>query len=130
MGILTKEVQVKPTGKMIKYYRDKGYDAEYKKLLIVKVEDLPEHSDKMVDVLCDYCGKQIFSVRYHAYNQEKIHINKHACKSCWQKKAEDVIMKKYGVTNLFYLKDIQEKREKTMMTRYGVLIPLQSGEIK
>lgn len=28
--ILTKEVEVKPTGKMLKYYRDKGYDAKYK----------------------------------------------------------------------------------------------------
>ena len=39
--LLTKEVEVKPRGKMIQYYKDKGYDAKYSQPLIVKVEDLP-----------------------------------------------------------------------------------------
>ena len=31
--LLTKEVEVKPTGKMIQYYKDKGYDARHNELL-------------------------------------------------------------------------------------------------
>lgn len=42
MGILTKEIEVNPSGKMIKYYQEKGYDAKYHELLMVKVEDLPK----------------------------------------------------------------------------------------
>lgn len=40
--ILTKEVEVKPSGKSIQYYRDLGYNAEYHKPLMVNVEDLPK----------------------------------------------------------------------------------------
>lgn len=33
--LITKEVEVKPTGKMIQYYRDKGYNAKYNEQLFV-----------------------------------------------------------------------------------------------
>ena len=49
--ILTKEVEIKPTGKCIQYYRDKGYDAVHLKPIMVKVEDLPENSHVKVEVL-------------------------------------------------------------------------------
>lgn len=128
--LLTKEVEVKPTGKMIKYYRDKGYDAKHKQLMVIKVEDLPEGSFIPVDVLCDYCKKEIFSIRYYYYCKEAEYINKHACRNCWQKKAEEVVIMKYGVKNVAKLKEIQEKREKTLQERYGVSNPLKSEEIK
>lgn len=38
--LITKEVEVNPSGKSIQYYRNLGYDAKYHEPLIVKVEDL------------------------------------------------------------------------------------------
>lgn len=41
--LITKEVEVKPTGKMIQYYRDKGYNAKYNEpfyVLSMMVEDM------------------------------------------------------------------------------------------
>lgn len=130
MGILTKEVEVKPTGKMIQYYKNKGYDAKYKQPLIVKVEDLPKSSFMPVSILCDYCKEEVFSTTYHHYNEESRHISKHACKNCWQKKNEEVVMMKYGVKSVSQVEEFQKKREQTLQANYGVPVPLKSKEIK
>lgn len=128
--LLTKEVEVIPSGKNIKYYKDLGYDSKCHVPLMVKVEDLPKSSNKYVEVLCDYCNKETFSIRYHDYNKEKRHIDKHACKNCWLRKLEDVNLIKYGVKNTFQLKGVQEKCKASIKSRYGVSNPLQSKEIK
>ena len=57
--ILTKEVEVRPTGKMIQYYKDLGYNAKYQQPLIVKVEDLSKGSYVNIEVLCDFCKETI-----------------------------------------------------------------------
>lgn len=86
MGIITKEVEVKPSGKMIKYYREKGYNAEYHKPIMVKVEDLPEKSNVKIQVLCDYCEKEIISVEYNKYLNSLKTLDKYSCKNCKRKK--------------------------------------------
>jgi very-short-patch-repair endonuclease len=130
MGILTKEIEVRPRGTMIKYYRDKGYDANYNQPLIVKVEDLPNSSFIRVDVLCDYCKKEIFSTTYHHYNEGAKHIDKHACKNCWSKKQEEVVNMKYGVKSVSQLKEVRDKQVETILNVYGVKNISQSKEIK
>ena len=55
--LLTKEVKVKPTGKMIQYYIDKGYDAKCNQPLIIKIEDLSICSTALIEATCDYCEK-------------------------------------------------------------------------
>ena len=51
--LLTKEVEIKPTGKMIKYYKDKGYNAKHNQPLIVKIQDLSMCSTILVESKCD-----------------------------------------------------------------------------
>lgn len=130
MGILTQEVEVKPRGAMIKYYREKGYDANYNQPIIVKVEDLPKSSFIRVDILCDYCRKEIFSTTYHHYNEEMKHINKHACRNCWSKKQTEVVETKYGVKGVSQLKEVRDKQIKTTLNVYGVSNISQSQDIK
>lgn len=67
--VLSKIVDVVLTSRNIIYYESKGYDIlrklnRYKKLTVprgstlqVKVEDLQEHSNVLVDWKCDRCGK-------------------------------------------------------------------------
>lgn len=37
MGIITKEVEVIPSGRNIKHYKDKGYEVKWREPLMVKV---------------------------------------------------------------------------------------------
>lgn len=55
--LLTKEVEIIPSKRTIKYYRNLGYNAEYNQPLIVKINDLQNGSAIKVDVLCDICLK-------------------------------------------------------------------------
>ncbi len=130
MGIITKEVEVKPSGKMIKYYRNKGYNAEYHKSLMVKVEDLPEKSNVKIQVLCDYCKKEIISVEYNKYLRSLKNLDKYSCKDCKRKKEKEIFISKYDVYTPFQLIDVQEKSKKTLLTKYGVDNALKSPEIK
>lgn len=127
--LLTKELEVIPSGKTIKYYKDKGYDAKYHEPLTIDVKDLPSGSHTMVDVLCDYCQNEIFSVTYYDYNKEAKTINKHACKNCIGKKIKDVNIKKYGVNSVSQLDYVKDKRRKTFIDKYGAETPLQNKKI-
>lgn len=118
--LLTKEVEVRPTGKMIQYYKNLGYDAKHKQPLMVKVKDLPEHSDKMVDILCDYCEKEIISMKYSDYTKGAKNIEKHACKNCRYEKIKEVTKKLYNTDNIGSLIEFQEKKRNTVLARYNV----------
>lgn len=128
--ILTKEVEVKPRGKMIQYYRDKGYDAKYNQPLIVNVSDLSKRGCCIkIDVLCDMCKQNTMSVRYVDYYST---INKYGCYVCRdcsfirQKQHE---IEQYGKVFL-QTEEFKEKSKRTLLNHYGVENPLQSEEIK
>lgn len=117
--LLTKEVEMKPTGKMVQYYRNKGYKAQFKMPLIIKVEDLSCSSNIHVDVICDYCGT-VCHPRYVSYcNSIKID-GTYACKHCVIHKAEKTMFVKYGVTNYSSTQECREKVANTLMSRYGI----------
>ena len=128
--LITKEVEVRTTGKMIRYYQDRGYNAEYNTLLIVKVEDLPNRSNVMVSAICDYCG-ELYETRYaDYYDATSGFVCKCACKVCAVKKHRDVIIKNYGVDNVSKLDEVKEKKRQTTFEHYGVYNPRQSLEVQ
>ena len=118
--ILTKEVELKPTGKSIGYYRSLGYDAKCRMPLLIKIEDLPEHSDAIIEVLCDYCNKNIVSMKYSSYTKGAKNVEKHACESCRYEKIKEVTKKLYGVECIGSLPETKEKRDKTILKRYNI----------
>lgn len=128
--LLTKEVEVRPTGKMIQYYKDKGYDAYHLKPIMVKIEDLSEKSNVYVDVLCDYCNNEILHIKYVTYRRGIGNINKYACKNCSQKKLEDVLYALYGVKNSSQVSNASEKKIKTCIEKYGVVHHSMTNEYK
>lgn len=151
MPILTKEVNVKVNSKTIKYYESLGYKIpmkkasynvrkttgkeyvyDFSKTFIVKIDDLQKNSDIKIEVLCDYCHKEIFTMTYYQYTQRTKEINKISCKNkeCYTQKAKEVSLLRYGVDNYAKTKECHEKMELTMMKLYGVKNPLQSLEIK
>lgn len=71
---------------MLKYYRDKGYDAKYKRPLFVNVNDLPDNSNIKIEVLCDYCKENVVYVRYADYTRRIKETDKIACLNCYPKR--------------------------------------------
>lgn len=152
--LLTKEIEVRPNGKMIQYYKNKGYDAKHNQPLMVRIEDLSKSSTMLVETTCDYCGKLKKPIKYVNYNKEtKNGTEKCCCLNCAHIKQEEVMIKKYGyghamqnpemkkliqTTNLEKYgsispcgnSEIREKQKKTNLEKYGVEYPSQSQDIK
>lgn len=129
MGITTKEVEVIPTGKMIKYYKDKGYDARYKQPLIVKVEDLSEKSSVRVAVTCDYCSEEC-NPRYVAYCDSVEADGTYACKHCTIYKTQKRLFEKFGCKSALQVPEIMKKLQQTNITKYGSVSPSGNEEVK
>lgn len=123
--ILTKEVEVKPTGRMLTYYRNKGYDAKYNQPLSVKVNDLLDNSNVKIEALCDYCKENVLHVRYADYTKRIRETGKIACLDCSPKKAKETSLLRYGVENYAQTKECRVKMENTMESRYGVKYAFQ-----
>lgn len=123
--ILTKEVEVKPTGRMLTYYRNKGYDAKYNQPLSVKVNDLLDNSNVKIEALCDYCKENVLHVRYADYTKRIRETGKIACLDCSPKKAKETNLLRYGVENYAQTKECRVKMENTMESRYGVKYAFQ-----
>ena len=120
MGIITKEVEIKPTGKMIQYYKDKGYDVKYGQSLIIKIEDLSKGSHLKIDVLCDMCHKNKMTVKYETYNRVVRETGSYVCKECSQEKRYRTNQKKYGVSIASKSNIVKEKMKQTNLKIYGV----------
>ena len=119
MGLLSKSVKLFPTGKIIAYYKEKGYDAKHMQELEVKIEDLSLCSTILVDVVCDYCG-QTRQMKYVDYNaQTKNGTEKCCCLNCAHLKQEETMIKKYGHKTPIQIPEIKEKIQKTNMEKYG-----------
>lgn len=129
MGIITQEVEIKPRGKMIQYYRDKGYDANYNKSIIVKVEDLPIASHICVDAQCDIC-KDIHNIKYKDYNKIITNGNYYCCYKCSSIKAIETNKVRYGCNNAMQNKDVYKKQSETLKMHYGVNTPLKNEDIR
>lgn len=128
MGILTKEVEVRPTGKMIQYYKDKGYDAKYCQPLVVKIDDLPRKSFVVVQALCDMCKEKIMHIRYADYNKSIDNTGSYVCRTCSYIKKEQTNISRYG-NNYVKTEEFKEKRKNTYLNKFGVENPMQNKEI-
>lgn len=129
--LLTKEVEIRPTGKMIQYYKGKGYDAKHNQPLVVKIEDLSMSSTVLVETTCDYCGKLKKPIKYVDYNKEtKNGTIKCCCMDCVALKRGDVIFEKYGYRSALQVPEIKYKTAQTNLERYGATYPCGNIEIR
>lgn len=130
MGIITKEVKVKPTGKMIQYYNNKGYNAEHKKPLVIKVDDLPDESCIAIDVLCDYCEDMICHPTYRDYRKRIEKFGNYACDKCGIIHKKESCIRLYGVDNASKIEEVKERTRFTNIERYGVPYTQQSPDVR
>ena len=95
------------------------------------VDLLKLQSEKLVLLVCDYCGT-LFERRFSKYNIGRINIQKDACEKteCQSKKREEVFLKKYGCRTALQNKDFKEKAVKTFLERGGTTNPFSRPDIK
>lgn len=120
MGLITKEVEVIPSGRSIKHYRDLGYDVKPRQPLVVKVEDLSDGSNVPIQYLCDYCNKEIITIVYADLIRRTKEVNKMACKHCFPQKIKDTSLVRYNVSSYAKTEECKEKRKNTTEAKYGV----------
>lgn len=84
--------------------------------LVVDVADLPDGSHAKVEFFCDYCGSHVVKI-WKDYLRRG---GKDCCAKCQKLKNRDICNEKYGVDNVFQLKDIKDKTRRTLISKYGV----------
>lgn len=123
MGIvLPQTVKIRIGGGKGEYYESKGY-GNGKRLkngdvIEVNVLDLSKSSGTKVKIICDFCGKETY-VHYGCISKDP-YITTCRDKACTTAKTRYTSMLKYGCINPGSSKQAKDKREKTMIDRYGV----------
>lgn len=121
MGIITKEVILMPKSKAVAYYKNLGYKWGKGEKITVPIQDLQPHSNMVVQCQCDYCG-EIFNMTFNTYNRaKKCVVSKIACTKCGSKKQSEILMIKYGVSNISQIPGVTEKKTQTNYEKYGML---------
>lgn len=167
--LLTKKVEVGLGGKNAKYYENLGYEIpRYKDkkgrlsikrgtTILVNIEDLPENSNSMVNVQCDYCLEKnivtIKSKRYctyivsHKYSQKDscpkhsglkgresfLNIYGYINPSQTDKhkiKYKETCQEKYGADNTFQVEEFKDKAKETCLLKFGTEYAMQNDIIK
>lgn len=127
----SEKVILKWNSKIKKHYIDLGYKyTKMKDEFEVDVCDLTRGSSVLVDVVCDYCGKEyqiVWCTRNAIMN--KTLIKKDACKDCCEIKSNESICLKYGsYLNLYNVTN--ESRIQTNIDKFGCENPFGNSEIQ
>lgn len=114
--IISKSVDIKATGNMIKKYNCKNHE-----IITINITDLSIGSHAIVDVECDYCNS-INRVEYRAYIKQIKSIPKYTCQNsiCLAEKLKEICLINYGVGNFGQLDRVKEKIKNTNLEKYGV----------
>lgn len=95
-------------------------------MIKTNITNLGKYSKVLIEVVCDLCGieKNIALKLYTSYGY---YNGEYLCKSCKTKKNN---LEKYGVENVFQLKEIKQKTKQTNLEKYGVESVSQNQTIK
>lgn len=105
------------------YYTSKGYSfSKIGNTFIVNVEDLSNGSHVEVEVLCDYCFKNVIikPFKSHINQGKKGIIKKDCCFDCKGIKTKESNLLVYGKDNVFQVEEYKEKHKNTIKVRYGI----------
>ena len=129
--IITKKVNLKINGNMIKYYKNLGYDVPYNNAEVkINVKDLTNSSNVRIKCKCDVCGS-INNISYGCYLSN---IKKYGFYTCYSKcsnvKKNMTFSNSYGKNNPDGKKLLNDKKKKTCLEKYGVEHQMLSSTIK
>lgn len=129
MALLSTQVEVIPKGKMIPYYKNKGYVVFYNTPLLVKIDDLSKNSHVYVLVKCDCCGKEQ-EIAYREYLQSLNCYGFYSCKHCNYIKQTQTVKLKYDVDNYSKTEEFLTKIKNISQEKYGTDYFTQASEVR
>ena len=94
--IVTREVNIFISNKIIGYYRNLGYNIIPNSHNIISVEDLLKYSTIKVDVRCDLCGVEN-NISFQKYNKNTENYGIYTCSKCSKFKTKLTLEKIYGI---------------------------------
>lgn len=131
--LLSETVSMRWNARNVQRYSDLGY--KYTRIgdvFSVAVSDLPNFSQALVHVRCDYCGKE-YTTKWAVYRKGLIsEVNKDCCNGhmCTGAKSADVMYLKHGVRCSAYMQSTIDKRKETCLKKYGTENPFANQRIK
>lgn len=124
--LITKTVKIKIASANLHHYRQYYNNIKCGDIIDIKVEHLTKCSKVKVKFRCDKCGKEK-EVYYNVYKEYGYNVPDYTCRQC---KLVINNQEKWGVDNVFQLKEVKEKIKETNVKNYGVEYISQSGEIQ
>ena len=116
--IIDKYVKIYCSGKNTKRLKSLGYKIKNGDILEIPVEHLSKCSHHRINCQCDICGNKR-STTYQDYNVKIKYDGKYYCCECMKEKRKIIVKNKYGVDNVFQLKESIDKADKTRLEKYG-----------
>lgn len=131
--ILQESLEIIPTRKKVKYYREKGYVVNGRTPIKVKIEDVSDGCKTKETRICDCCGEQ-FTRTHRAIIDSFNCYGKDLCLKCLKKeksaKTKETNLKKYRVEFPMQSLEIKEKAKETTIAHYGCEYSFQNPEIQ
>jgi len=116
--IIDKYVKIYCSGINTKHLKSLGYEIKNGDILEIPVEHLSKCSHRRINCICDICGNKR-STTYQDYNIKIEYDGKYYCCECMKEKRKTIVKNKYGVDNVFQLKESIDKADKTRLEKYG-----------
>ncbi len=129
--IITKNISVTATGKLLTHLKNLGYEIKSHQKITIPVEDLPENTRKKIIVRCDICNKE-YDIMYKNYLQSVKNGGVLTCIKCKGDKFKTTCLEKYGVENPSQIEEIKKKKSNTLFNNYNTnsVIELNKDKIK
>ena len=117
--ILDKNITIEINPNNIKHYKKVGYeDIKIKDKITIDINKLPINSRKNITVKCCNCDT-IKEVKYCDYIKSTLNkTTNYYCKKCKNVKIKETVLNKYGVENVFQLKEVKDKIKETSLKKY------------
>lgn len=130
--LLSKKVIQKWNSNNKSRYVDLGYTfTKMGESFEINVVHLPDGSNVLVDIQCDYCGKEYKKEWYRYIKENKnANINTDCCCACKKNKIVEVSQMKHGVNSVLSLEETKDKIKETNIRKYGCDNPFGSELIK
>ncbi len=114
------EIELKGHRTNVEHFRKLGYDIQFKKPILVQVNDLMPGSTSIITSICDNCfveKKNEFRFYYEYTNGLK---SNYYCNKCNNIKRKETCLQKWGVENPMQSNEVKEKLKNTLLENYGV----------
>lgn len=87
---------------------------------IIKVTELTHGSKQIIQAQCDFCSNVVEIEYCFYYKRTKAETIKFACcKKCAAIRTKEILMEKYGVSNIAQVPEVKSKISETNLEKYG-----------